>query len=393
MWGLLHGVVQQPFPEGGVRMGTLGLYFHIPFCLAKCAYCDFCSFPATDEDLRHRYARALIRELAARAEGLGRRTVDTVFFGGGTPTLLSPRDLCAILDEVRACFALTPDAEITVECNPKTADLDALRALRAGGVNRLSIGMQSANDEELAALGRAHRQEDLLRAVQDARAAGFENINLDLMFGIPHQTEKSFARTLSEAISLAPAHLSVYSLQIEPGTPFYENRDKLPLPSEDDEAALSAMLHATLRAAGYERYEISNWAKAGRECRHNLRYWRMQDYLGLGIASHSLIGNERFYNRESLTDYLTDPLSLREREEMLSDAEREFEYVMLGLRLGCGIGEDEFRAAFGYGFFEKYGARLGAYLAAGLAVFDGARTRLTDGGMAVSNALLAEILD
>lgn len=374
-------------------MGTLGLYFHIPFCLSKCAYCDFCSFPAVGADVRHRYAAALVRELVSRAQELDKRTVDTVFFGGGTPTLLAPEDLCMVLDTARRHFSFTKDAEITVECNPKTADVTAFHALHAGGVNRLSIGMQSANDDELALLGRAHRHEDLIRAVSDAREAGFANVNLDLMFGIPGQTKASFARTLDEAIALAPTHLSVYSLQIEEGTPFYKNRASLSLPSEDEEAEMAEMLRGRLAAAGYARYEISNYAKDGCECRHNLRYWEVKDYLGLGIASHSLIGDRRFYNREELSRYLEDPLSLREEEERLSREGREFEYIMLGLRLSHGIREEDFRAAFGYGFFEKYEARLSPYLASGLAVYDGARTRLSDAGMAVSNTLLAEILD
>lgn len=373
-------------------MNALGLYLHIPFCIAKCAYCDFCSFPA-DADTRHRYAEALLCEMQARAEDFRGRTVDSVFFGGGTPTLLSSEELCALLDGIRRHFTLDKNAEITVECNPKTADAFAFRVLREGGFNRLSIGMQSANDRELAALGRAHRQADLLRAVSDAKEAGFTNINLDLMFGIPHQTTESFAHTLDKAIALAPTHLSVYSLQIEEGTPFYRNRASLPLPSEDEEAAMAGALHARLAAAGYARYEISNYAKKGYECRHNLRYWQMGDYLGLGIAAHSLVGSRRFYNREDLGAYLENPLSLREAEECLSPDEREFEYVMLSLRLSCGIEETAFRAMFGYGFYEKYGARLSPYLAAHLAVYDGTRTCLSDEGMAVSNTILADILD
>ena len=374
-------------------MGTLGLYFHIPFCMSKCAYCDFCSFPRVEKEMRHRYVLALLRELAARAGDLTGRKVDSVFFGGGTPTLLESADLCLLLDSVKAHFSLTHDAEITLECNPKTATAESLRALRAGGFNRLSIGMQSANDTELAALGRAHRHGDLLRALRDARDAGFENINLDLMFGIPHQTKESFAHTLDETIALSPTHLSVYSLQIEEGTPFYQNRASLPLPSEDEEAEMAEMLHTRLAQAGYGRYEISNYARAGYECRHNLRYWRMEDYLGIGIAAHSLIGSRRFYNREELDAYLEDPLALLEEEERLSQQEREFEYVMLGLRLSRGIEEAAFRRIFGHGFQEKYGARLAPYVARGLALCNGERTYLSDAGMAVSNALLAEILD
>lgn len=374
-------------------MDTLGLYLHIPFCHSKCAYCDFCSFPATEGDLRHRYATALVREIEARAPRVAPRRVESIFFGGGTPTLLAPEDFRMLTGALREHFAVAADAEFTVECNPRTADASLFRLLREVGVNRLSIGMQSANDDELALLGRAHRHEDLLRAVSDAREAGFENINLDLMFGIPAQTEKSFSRTLEAAIRLCPTHLSVYSLQLEEGTPFYERRHSLPLPSEEEERQMAALLSARLAAAGYARYEISNYAKEGYECRHNLRYWEMGDYLGLGIAAHSLIFDLRFYNREDMDAYLADPCSVYELEERLSQAERESEYVMLGLRLCRGIDDGRFSSLFGYGFFEKYGERLAPYFAAGLALYDGAVTRLSDDGLALSNRILSDILD
>ncbi len=374
-------------------METLGLYLHIPFCISKCAYCDFCSFPAAGGDLRHRYALALAQEIEARAPAFRDRCVDSIFFGGGTPTLLSAEDFEMLAKTLRAHFTLAPDVEWTVECNPRTADAALFRTLRASGVNRLSIGMQSANDTELALLGRAHRQKDLLSALDDARAAGFENINLDLMFGIPEQTGESFSRTLDEAISLTPTHLSVYSLQLEEGTPFYERRESLRLPSEDEEREMAALLAGRLSAAGYARYEISNYAKEGYECRHNLRYWELSDYLGLGIAAHSLIGDLRFYNREELDAYLQDPLSVYEEEEQLSQTDRESEYIMLGLRLSRGIDEARFTSLFGHGFAEKYGERLAPFLAAGLAVSDGAYTRLSDEGLALSNRILVDILD
>ena len=374
-------------------MSTLGLYLHIPFCLSKCAYCDFCSFPAVDSDTRHRYAEALAREISARAPAYRDRCVDTVFFGGGTPTLLSNEDLSMLADAIASHFCICEDAEWSIECNPATADAEKFRVLRESGFNRLSIGMQSACDGELSHLGRAHRQSDLISAVRDARDGGFTNINLDLMFGIPAQTRESFSRTLDEALALAPTHLSVYSLQIEEGTPFYEKRTALPLPDEDEEREMAARLAERLHAAGYHRYEISNYAKEGYECRHNLRYWQMQDYLGLGLAAHSLVGDRRFYNGEDLSAYLADPLSILCEEERLDDAAREFETIMLGLRLARGISETTFSQAFGYGFFEKYGARLAPFLEAGLVCTDKTRTYLTDAGMALSNTILSEILD
>ena len=368
---------------------TLGLYIHIPFCLSKCRYCDFCSSPQ-GEETKAAYTRALCHELAAAKTD---RPVDTVFFGGGTPSLLSAADFLLICETIKQNFRLTPDVEWTAEANPATVDEAKLHAMREAGINRLSLGMQSAHDRELAALGRAHRAADLYEAVRMARAAGFDNLNLDLMFGIPHQTRESFSATLEEAIALGAEHLSVYSLQIEDGTPFYRERHSLPLPDEETEAAMTDDLLVRARAAGYKRYEISNYAKEGRECRHNLRYWLMRDYLGFGIAAHSLYAGRRFYNRADLPAYLRDPLGIREVEEELTPAAREYETVMLGLRLFCGIEDAEFASRFGYGFFEKYGGRLAPFLRGGFAVREGTRTRLTDRGMAVQNAILAKILD
>lgn len=368
---------------------ALGLYIHIPFCLSKCRYCDFCSSPQREES-KTAYAQALCRELAAAKTD---RPVDTVFFGGGTPSLLSAADFLLISETIKRNFRLSPDAEWTAEANPATVDEAKLCVMREVGINRLSLGMQSAHDKELAALGRAHRAADLYEAVRMARVAGFDNLNLDLMFGIPHQTRESFAETVDEAISLGAEHLSVYSLQIEEGTPFYRERHSLPLPDEDTETAMLEDLLSRTRAAGYGRYEISNYAKEGRECRHNLRYWQMRDYLGFGIAAHSLYGGWRFYNRADLAAYLRDPLGIRETEEALTPAAQEYETVMLGLRLSRGIEDAEFASLFGYGFFEKYGERMTPFFRGGLAVREGTRTRLTDHGMAVQNAILGKILD
>ncbi len=373
-------------------MDTLGLYIHIPFCLSKCHYCDFCSFPGTDASLHRRYIRALLSEMETAAPAYRDRRVDTVFFGGGTPTILGSEDFRLLSDSIRRFFSVDTHTEWTAECNPRTADRDKLRAMREAGINRLSIGMQSADDGELAALGRAHRHADLLQAVADARAVGFLDINLDLMFGIPTQTVASFQKTLAAALSLSPEHLSVYSLQIEEGTPFYVHRESLPLPDEEEEVAMRELLTETVARAGYEHYEISNYARAGHASRHNLRYWRMKDYLGFGIAAHSLIGNRRFYNRESLADYLAAPSGLREEEEFLSPADREYETVMLGLRLSEGIREEDFLSAFGHGFHATYGDRLLPFRERGLLVFDGKRTYLTDEGMTLSNSILAAIL-
>ena len=372
---------------------SLGLYLHIPFCLQKCRYCDFCSFPAQGKETKHAYVQALCRELEASAIKAADHTVDTVFFGGGTPTCLSTADLVALCDHIRRHYRLARDVEWTSEANPATVDEGKLRAMREAGINRISLGMQSANENELALLGRVHRPPDMYAAAEALQKAGFQNWSLDLMFGIPAQTAESFARSLDEAIALAPTHISAYSLQIEEGTPFYRERDTLPLPDEDAEAAMATLLYQKMAEAGYHRYEISNFARPGFESRHNLRYWRMRNYLGFGIAAHSCFAHERFYNREGLADYIKDPLGMREREETLTATAREYETVMLGLRLSAGIDDDAFETAFGYGFFEKYGARLAPFLAAGLARREGKKTCLTADGMALSNAILAKILE
>lgn len=371
---------------------SLGLYIHIPFCLQKCLYCDFCSYPARPPKDRAAYVRALCREIEEAAPTLFHYTVDTVFIGGGTPSLLSAEEYLLISNTIQRNYRLASDLEFTSEANPATLDEAKLAAMKEAGINRLSIGMQSALDGELAALGRVHSARDAVQAVTMAKAAGFENINLDLMFGIPQQTKESFLFSLDAALSLSPEHLSVYSLQVEEGTPFYERRATLPLPSEEEESEMATLLYRKTEAAGYRRYEISNFAKAGYECRHNLRYWRLLDYRGFGISAHSLIGDRRFFNGEDLTLYLRDPASAREEEELLSRDAREFEYVMLGLRTADGISDIEFADAFGMRFSEKYADNIAPFLARGLMQSDGDRVFLTEAGMALSNGILSEIL-
>ena len=375
-----------------MKKDSLGLYIHIPFCVQKCLYCDFCSFPARPSEERAAYVRTLCREIAEAAPDLSHYTVDTVFIGGGTPSLLSAEEYLLISKTIFENYCIADDLEFTSEANPATLDAEKLSAMRTAGINRLSLGMQSAVDNELAALGRIHSANDAAEAVALARQAGFGNINLDLMFGIPHQTKESFAATLQAAVAMAPEHLSVYSLQVEEGTPFYERRASLPLPSEEEEQEMAALLYRTAEKEGYRRYEISNFAKSGRECRHNLRYWQLADYRGFGIAAHSLIGKSRFFNREDLGAYLRDPCAVGEIEEELTEATLEFEYIMLGLRTADGLHEQEFAIRFGMPFSEKYKARISPFLARGLMQKTDGRVFLTEAGMAVSNGILSEIL-
>ena len=371
---------------------TLGLYLHIPFCLQKCLYCDFCSYPGQDDAAMNAYADALVTELGAGAAAAGDRWVTSVFFGGGTPTLLPVAVMARLCDTIRRFYRVRPGAEWTLEGNPATFDARRAAALRACGFNRISIGVQSACDSELQALGRVHTAADGIHALRAARAGGFSDINADIMFGIPGETADSFAATLDAVLAEGVEHLSVYSLQIEEGTPFFAARAHLSLPDEDTEEEMYAALCRRTRAAGYRHYEISNFARPGHECRHNLRYWRRGDYHGFGVAAHSLFGDVRFFNRADFPAYLGAPLSVREEEARVGAAEAEYEAVMLSLRLAEGINDRAFAARFGHSFRAQYGARLLPFRRAGLLEYAGAQTRLTERGMRLSNAVLAEIL-
>ncbi len=370
---------------------TAGLYIHVPFCRRKCLYCDFCSYPDHSEATVGRYADRVCREMTDRAAALAGREIDTVYFGGGTPTLLSPAHFARLLDTVRAHYALAPDVEITTECNPATVDAHALSELRRLGINRLSIGMQSANDAELRALGRIHTAAQAADTVRAARAAGFDNLSLDIMYGIPGQTRDTFARTLDAVLSLEPEHVSAYSLILEEGTPFWEARASLPLPDEDTVCDMSADALSFLRNAGYERYEISNFAKGGYRSRHNLHYWNLDDYLGVGVAAHSLLGRVREQNRPDLAAYLAGE-HITEREELLDGKTLCDEYVMLRMRLADGVDKREFCTRFGAKLDELYGEQVQKFARMGLLFDTPERVAFTDQGFMVSNAVLAEML-
>ncbi len=376
-----------------------GLYIHIPFCRSKCPYCDFCSFPRPREETVRAYTHELIRRMreAGASAGVAGREVDTVYFGGGTPTLLPPDCVKDLTQAVQEVFSTLPDAEITVECNPATADRTTLSLWRAGGVNRLSLGAQSAQTEELRALGRLHRWEDVERCVAEARAVGLENINLDFMLGVPHQTPDSLADTLKRALSLAPAHLSAYTLMLEEGTPFARRgRAALGLPADEEEAddravELWELANKILAEAGYEHYEISNYAREGCRSRHNLHTWQCRDYLGVGVAAHSSMNGVRFGQSRDLAAFLRGE-DITEFREELTAADRRTEYVMLALRLSDGVDEAEFARRFGTDFWEMYGARCAPLLAGGFLLRNNGRVRLCEGAFSVSNAILADIL-
>ena len=370
---------------------NLGLYIHIPFCRTKCLYCDFCSFVSRDEQQREAYVGALLREIEAR--GTKDYSVDTVYFGGGTPSLLSAEQIGRILGEIKESFNVSPDAEITLECNPMTvSDGDEyFKELRALGVNRLSLGVQTAIDGELKLIGRRHSFEEAKATFFEARGAGFENISVDLMLGIPSQTFDSLRASANQVIKLAAEHISIYSLQLEEGTPLYRMRERYSLADDDTAADMYELVVKMMKDAGYRHYEISNFARGGRESKHNCKYWRLDEYLGLGLAAHSDFGGKRLENTRDMERYLGG--EWLEAASEISNSEREFEFLMLGLRTADGISKSEFLARFGVGFDEKYGEKMEKFKKMGYFCEKGDALALTERGFEVSNAILTEILD
>ena len=368
----------------------VGIYVHVPFCRSKCYYCDFCSRTRADEDIKALYTQRLCEEIDSVARQLGddRPTGDTVYFGGGTPTLLSPSQLERILSTIERNFGIENGAEITAETNPKTADKEKLGEMRSVGINRLSIGMQSVHDNELHALGRIHTFRDFLDTYLGARAAGFDNISVDLMYGIPEQTKESFARSIETLAVAGPEHISSYSLTVEEGTPFWNRRDKLVLPDEETVSDMYLMMGDILEKYGYEKYEISNFAHKNKESRHNLKYWRREDYLGFGPAAHSFYSGIRFAHSRDIDAYLRGE-SIIESSDAIAGEEAMDEYVMLGMRLREGINIAEFEGIFNTDFERRYG-RVFRRFSPEYVIFENGSCRFTDKGMLVSNYILSE---
>ncbi|MCR4671930.1 MAG: radical SAM family heme chaperone HemW [Lachnospiraceae bacterium] len=383
-------------------MNNIGLYLHYPFCVRKCRYCDFLSAPA-DDSFRAAYIKRLEEEIAMQSERYGRRgdsrRAVTIFIGGGTPSLMSEKEISGLMDCIYRNFEVAEDAEISMEVNPGTADIGKLSAMKNAGINRLSFGLQSMNNEELERLGRIHNAEQFLESYDAARNAGFTNINIDLMSALPGQTAESFGITLRKAARLSPEHLSCYSLIIEEGTPFWSiyGEGSLPegmpeLPSEDEEREMYRMTKEILSEYGYSRYEISNYAKPGYECRHNISYWVRNDYLGFGPGAASLIGNRRFTNTRSVNQYMKD-FALSE-DEPLDERVSMAETVFLGLRMTEGVDCKAFINEFGRSLEDVYGDVIEKYTATGhlKKSADGSRLMLTEDGIDVSNVIVAEFL-
>ncbi len=367
-----------------------GIYIHVPFCLSKCHYCDFCSRIRADEEIKALYTKRLCEEITACAEKLGekRPQADTVYFGGGTPTLLRVEQFSEIIDTVNERFGIENGAEITAEVNPKTADLERLKEMRSLGINRLSIGMQSVHDSELRALGRIHTHADFLKSFEDARNAGFENISADLMYGIPEQSIESFASSIKSLAGLQPEHISSYSLTVEEGTNFARRQSSLNLPDEDTVADMYTLMSGILCDSGYEKYEISNFAHKGQASRHNLKYWKRENYLGFGPAAHSFYGGARYSNSRDVEAYLLGE-DIRDSYEIIGGDEAIDEYVMLGMRLSEGIDICEFERIFDADFMARYGNTFKRFSPEYIYI-DKNVCRFTDKGMLVSNYILSE---
>ena len=392
-------------------MRKISIYIHIPFCIRKCLYCDFLSAPSTP-DCIEQYVRALEAEIrfspdlngltAAQIPDDPEIQVDTVFLGGGTPSLLTPDQLERILTAVRESYRVQDGAEISMEVNPGTADLERLQAYRGAGINRLSIGVQSVDDAELALLGRIHRAGQAEKIFREARRAGFDNINIDLMSALPGQTTDRWEQNLRIVCAWGPEHISAYSLIIEEGTPFAE-MDLLPLPSEEEDRLMYHRTQTVLAEYGYQRYEISNYARPGRACRHNCGYWTGHEYLGLGLGASSLIGDRRFKVTASMPEYLRrirladsgeikDPAHYYEEIQQLTLRDRMEEFMFLGLRMTEGVSEAEFRRRFGNPVDAVYGPLLARHTDGGLLERTGDRIRLTEKGLDLANYVMSDFI-
>lgn len=377
----------------------LELYIHIPFCIRKCAYCDFLSGTADAKEIED-YTAALISEIEAYKALAFNDKVTTIFFGGGTPSILSGSQMERIFEALRGTFDIAGAAEITVEANPGTVTYEKLTAYRSVGINRISFGLQSANDEELKRLGRIHTFEEFLESYKMARACGFQNINVDLISAIPKQTAEQFEQSLKKITELQPEHISVYSLIIEEGTPFaklYGEGAPLEkdLPSEEEERLIYRKTKAFLEKQGYHRYEISNYAKEGLECRHNLGYWERKNYLGLGLGASSLMENVRYHNTEDWKEYIANAKKLQQIQkdvETLTVEEQMEEFVFLGLRKMQGISEQKFQEAFQKSIGECYGENIRKVMEKGLLDERDGNLYLTEKGIDISNYVFAEIL-
>ena len=363
-----------------------GIYIHIPFCKRKCKYCDFVSY-AGQSDYTDAYLDALEREMKQYAG----ESADTVFIGGGTPSIISVEQITRLTRSVFDTFDISKSYEFTVEVNPGTLDAHKINALLSGGVNRISVGVQSFNDTELHTVGRIHTSDEAYRAVEDLNRAGFKNISIDLMTALPNQTMESLKNTLKTAVSLPITHISAYSLIIEDGTPLAAEYDAgtLNLPGEDEDREMYSYAINYLAENGFNQYEISNFAKNGYECKHNIKYWTFEPYIGLGVAAHSFNGSERAYNTSDLFEYIRGAES---EVSALTNRDKMSEFIITGLRMNRGISSSRFAERFGETLEGVYGAVLTKFETMGLIKHENDRYSLTRRGIDVSNSVLCEFV-
>ena len=403
-------------------MNDLSIYIHIPFCVRKCLYCDFLSFPlsadrtgavcgyvlsdSADERMIS-YVNLLQEEIIDSAPQYEGYQALSIFWGGGTPSLLPAGQVERVMETIRKYYRVAKDAEITIEMNPETAEESKLREYITCGINRISIGLQSSDDEELARIGRIHDYRTFLHAYELSRKAGFRNVNIDLMTALPDQSVESYERTLKKVTSLTPEHISAYSLTLEEGTPLYRQRDRYRFPTEDEDCEMYALTGEYLASCGYHRYEISNYALDGCECMHNKVYWQRGNYVGFGQGASSMVENARWTNPADVERYQSyvEQLSANVNitgggttdafaadRQVLSFREQMEEYMFLGLRMMCGVGIREFADEFGTQIDTMYGDTVTKLCSQGLLVQERNRIRLTERGIDVSNYVMAQFL-
>lgn len=381
-----------------VKMKNLGVYIHVPFCKKKCNYCDFYSVK-WDDEWETEYTEAVIEEIKGYEEKLGHRyMVDTVYFGGGTPTIIKPSNLKRILDSIGNVADIDKDAEISIEANPNTLTDENLKQYKEAGINRLSIGIQSLNDEILNKIGRIHNSKEALDAIDRAKKHGFENINADAMFNIPGQTVSDIEDTLDRIMERGVRHISFYSLKLENGTPMYsmEQKSLITMPDEDEERNMYYKGRIVMEKNNLLQYEISNFAMKGFECRHNLKYWNQEEYIGIGPSAHSFMNSIRYSNPSDLKQYCKGSKENnfnRIIQEEMNEDELMFEYIMLRLRLTEGLDSDEFKRKFNVDFNEKYMKQLKYLTDNKLLEYNGSIVKLTQRGMDISNFVFKEFME
>ncbi|MBQ6539972.1 MAG: radical SAM family heme chaperone HemW [Oscillospiraceae bacterium] len=373
---------------------NIGIYIHIPFCKGKCAYCNFYSLPGRDKQMPD-YLEALVTHIKESESQLAEYYADTVYFGGGTPLCFGADRLVKVFDALKKYGRVLMNGEVTVEVNPESTTYEDLVKLRRAGFNRLSIGAQSANDDILKTIGRRHNFSQVTRTVKKARDAGFENISLDLIYGLPSQSMDDWSDTLRKILALKPEHLSCYGLKLEEGTPLYSYRNSIIMPDDDTQADMYLYTVDTLEQAGYRQYEISNFSKPGFESKHYLKYWQGKEYMGFGPAAHSYVGGRRYGYISDLNTYINNILNggpVVDQYEDISRTEMASEYIMLGMRTTRGISPEEYKRISSYGF-ERGLELLESYRDEGWAVEENGRWRFTPAGFLLSNVLIGQLLD